>query len=168
MDQQYIDDLTKEKRVAWGVPIFIRLWLSGLCQSQAAQSWTIAQLAIVFEVTQAYLFREESHTATSLAQELKLPIQTVSRTVRDLRKMGLITQIEASDDARKKILQPAHEFFERDAMVSLAQSFCSQWYHGWDELDKAHGAEWYFPMSRCSNNVAKMGIDEFKLLAKNE
>lgn len=168
MDQQYIDDLGKEKRVAWGLPIFIRLWLSGLCQSQAAQSWTIAQLAIVFEVTQAYLFREEPHTATSLARELKLPIQTVSRTVRDLRKMGLITQIEASDDARKKILQPAHESFERDAMVSLAHSFCSQWFHGWDELDKARGAEWYFPMSRCSNNVAKKGIDEFKLLAKNE
>ena len=53
MDEKYIDSLTKKQRAAWGVQIFIRLWLSGMCQSQAAQNWTIAQLAILFEVTQA-------------------------------------------------------------------------------------------------------------------
>ena len=93
MDQKYIDSLTKEQRAAWGVQIFIRLWLSGMCQSQAAQNWTIAQIAILFEVSQAHLFREEPHTATSLSKELNLPIQTVSRTVRDLQKMGLVVQL---------------------------------------------------------------------------
>ena len=166
MDENYIDSLTKEQRAAWGVQIFIRLWLSGMCQSQAAQNWTIAQLAILFEVTQAHLFREESHTATSLSKELNLPMQTVSRTVRDLQKMGLVAQQEASDDARKKYLYPSNDYFTRDAMATIAQNFGSQWYHGWETLDKANGAAWYFPMSKCSDTTAKKEIKQFRKFAK--
>ena len=166
MDQKYIDSLTKEQRATWGVQIFIRLWLSGMCQSQAAQNWTIAQLAILFEVTQAHLFREEPHTATSLSKELNLPIQTVSRTVRDLQKMGLVVQQEASDDARKKYLCPSKDFFGRDAMESIISNFSSQWYHGWETLDKANGAAWYFPMSKCSDTTAKKEIKRFREFAK--
>ena len=166
MNENYIDSLTKEQRAAWGVQIFIRLWLSGMCRSQAAQNWTIAQIAILFEVTQAHLFREESHTATSLSKELNLPIQTVSRTVRDLQKIGLVAQQEASDDARKKYLYPSNEFFGRDAMASIIHDFSNQWYHGWDTLDKADGAAWYFPMSKCSDSTAQEEIKQFKEFAK--
>ena len=168
MDEKYKDSLTKKQRAAWGVQIFIRLWLSGMCQSQATQNWTIAQLAILFEVTQAHLFREESHTATSLSKELNLPMQTVSRTVRDLQKMGLVKQQEASDDARKKYLRPANVFFGRDAMENIIHNFSSQWYHGWDTLDKANGADWYFPMSKCSDTTAKKQIKQFKKFAKGD
>ncbi|MFQ5634686.1 MAG: MarR family winged helix-turn-helix transcriptional regulator [Gammaproteobacteria bacterium] len=168
MDENYINGLTKEQRAAWGVQILIRLWLSGMCRSQAAQNWTIAQIAILFEVTQAHLFREESHTATSLSKELNLPIQTVSRSVRDLRRMGLISQREASDDARKKYLVPADYGFARDAMEDIIRNFGSQWYHGWDELDKANGACWYFPMSECSDNAAQEEIQQFKRLATGD
>ena len=166
MDQKYIDSLTKEQRAAWGVQIFIRLWLSGMCQSQSAQNWTIAQIAILFEVTQAHLFRDEPHTATSLSKELNLPIQTVSRTVRDLQKMGLVVQQEAADDARKKYLCPSKDFFGRDAMQSIISNFSSQWYHGWETLDKANGAAWYFPMSKCSDTTAKKEIKRFREFAK--
>ena len=168
MDENYIDSLTKEQRAAWGVQIFIRLWLSGMCQSQAAQNWTIAQIAILFEVTQAHLFREESHTATSLSKELNLPIQTVSRTVRDLQKMGLVKQREASDDARKKYLCPSNDFFGRDAMENIIHNFSSRWYHDWDTLDKANGADWYFPMSECSDTTAKKQIKQFRKFANGD
>ena len=137
-----------------------------MCQSQAAQNWTIAQLAILFEVTQAHLFREDPHTATSLSKELNMPMQTVSRNVRDLQKMGLIKQQESSDDARKKYLHPCNEFFARDAMGSIVQDFASQWYHGWDGLDKAKGADWYYPMSQCSNVFAKEEIKQFREFSK--
>ena len=75
MDDSYITGLSREERAAWGFQVFIRLWLSGMCQSQAAQNWTISQIAILFEVTQGHLFREEAHTATSLSNELNLPIR---------------------------------------------------------------------------------------------
>ena len=166
MDENYIESLSQEQRAAWGVQIFIRLWLSGMCQSQATQNWTIAQLAILFEVTQAHLFREESHTATSLSKELNMPIQTVSRNVRDLQKMGLIKQQESSDDARIKYLHPCNDFFAQDAMGSIVQNFSNQWYHGWETLDKANGAEWYFPMSKCPDTIAKKEIKKFRELAK--
>ena len=166
MDETYVNNLSQEQRSAWGIQIFIRLWLSGMCQSQAAQNWTIAQLAILFEVTQAHLFREESHTATSLSKELNMPLQTVSRNVRDLQKMGLIKQQESSDDARKKYLHPCNEFFARDAMGSIIQHFGSEWYHGWENLDKADGAEWYFPMSNCSNATAQEEIRQFRGFSK--
>lgn len=165
MDENYIESLTKEQRAAWGVQIFIRLWLSGMCQSRAAQNWTIAELAILFEITQAHVFREESHTATSLSKELNLPIQTVSRTVRDLQKTGLVKQQEASNDARKKYLFPSNYHFARDAMVTIAQNFGKQWYHGWETLDKADGAAWYCPMSVCSDTTAKKQIKQFKEFA---
>ena len=168
MDQNYIETLSQEERASWGIPIFIRLWLSGMCQSQAAQNWTIAQLAILFEVTQAHLFRDQPHTATSLSKELNMPIQTVSRSVRDLQKMGLVIQKEAADDARKKYLHPQNDDFVRDAMSMIAKNFCSQWYHGWHALDKAHGAQWYFPMSHCSDETAAREIAEFKTLAKRD
>jgi 2C-methyl-D-erythritol 2,4-cyclodiphosphate synthase len=121
MDENYIDSLTKEQRAAWGVQIFIRLWLSGMCQSQAAQNWTIAQIAILFEVTQAHLFREESHTATSLSKELNLPIQTVSRTVRDLQKMGLVAQQEAKSTCTPP-MTISHETRWRSLLKTLAGS----------------------------------------------
>ena len=168
MDDSYINSLNKEQRAAWGVQILIRLWLSGMCQSQVAQNWTIAQIAILFEVTQGHLFREESHTATSLSKELHLSIQTVSRTVRDLLKMGLIKQQEASEDARKKYLIPSNDFFARDAMESIIHNFSSQWYHGWDTLDKANGAHWYFPMSECSDGAAQEQIRQFKDFTKGD
>lgn len=168
MDKNYIDDLNQEQRSAWGIQIFIRLWLSGMCQSQAAQNWTIAQLAILFEVTQAHLFRDQPHTATSISKELNMPLQTVSRNVRDLQKMGLIKQLEASNDARKKFLHPSNEFFARDAMGSIFQHFSSEWYHGWEKLDKANGAEWYFPMSSCTNAVAKEEVRQFREFSKED
>ncbi|MDJ0929235.1 MAG: helix-turn-helix domain-containing protein [Gammaproteobacteria bacterium] len=166
MDESYIAGLSREERAAWGFQVFIRLWLSGMCQSQAAQNWTIAQIAILFEVTQGHLFREEAHTATSLSNELNLPIQTVSRTVRELQKMGLIKQQEASEDARKKYLYPSNVFFARDAMGTIIQNFGREWFHGWDQLDKAHGAEWYRPMSQCSDSVAREEIRQFKGVTK--
>jgi len=166
MDENYISGLRKPQRAAWGIQVFIRLWLSGMCQSQAAQNWTIAQLAILFEVTQAHLFREDPHTATSLSKELNMPMQTVSRNVRDLQKMGLIKQQESSDDARKKYLHPCNEFFARDAMGGIVQDFASQWYHDWDAVDKAKGADWYYPMSQCSNVFAKEEIKQFREFSK--
>ena len=162
MDENYINSLSREQRKSWGIQTFIRLWLSGMCQSQAAQNWTIAQLAILFEVTQAHLFREASHTATSLSKELNMPLQTVSRNVRELQKMGLIKQRESSDDARKKYLHPSNDFFARDAMGSIIQHFGSEWFHGWDGLDKSNGADWYFPMSKCTNITAKEEIRQFR------
>ena len=97
-----------------------------------------------------------------------MPIQTVSRTVRGLQKMGLVTQQEAPDDARKKYLRPSNDFFGRDAMENIVHNFSSQWYHGWDTLDKAKGAAWYFPMSECSDTVAKKQIKQFKKFAKGD
>lgn len=168
MDEKYINSLDQEQRASWGIQIFIRLWFSGMCQSQAAQNWTIAQLAILFEVTQAHLFREDPHTATSLSKELNMPMQTVSRNVRDLQKMGLIKQLESSDDARKKYLYPCNKFFARDAMGGIVRDFGTQWYHGWETLDKANGADWYYPMSNCSNVIAKEEIRQFRALSKND
>lgn len=166
MDQKYIDNLSQAQRAGWGFQIFIRLWFSGMCQSQAAQNWTIGQLAILFEVTQAHLFRAEPHTATSIAKELNMPIQTVSRNVRDLQKMGLIVQKENKDDARQKWLCPSQNYFVIDGMAEIIQDFGSQWYHGWDGLDKANGADWYFPMSTCSSPPAQKEIKLFKELSK--
>lgn len=166
MDEKYIDSLNQKQRASWGIQIFIRLWLTGMCQSQAAQNWTIAQLAILFEVTQAHLFRGEPHTATSLSKELNMPLQTVSRNARELQKMKLITQREASDDARKKYLHPCDDFFSRDAMAGILHRFSSQWYHGWDDLDKAHGADWYFPMSKCTSKTAQEEIRQFREVSK--
>jgi len=167
MDENYIDHLSQDERAVWGIQIFIRLWLSGMCQSQAAQNWTIAELAILFEVTQAHLFREDAHTATSLSKELNMPLQTVSRNVRDLQKMGLIKQQESPDDARKKYLLPSNDFFARDAMCKIAQHFCSEWYYGWESLDKAKGADWYFPMSKCNNITARQEIKQFREISKS-
>ena len=164
MDNKYIESLTQSERAGWGIQVFIRLWMSGMCRSQAAQNWTIAQIAILLEVTQAYLFREEAHTATSLSKELRLPMQTVSRTVRDLQKMGLLSQQEADNDARKKFLCPADDFFDRDGMANTIQEFASSWFHGWDQLDKARGAEWFIPMSECSTESAQKQIKQFKNL----
>ena len=168
MDQKYIEKLSQDERAGWGIQIFIRLWLSGMCQSRAAQNWTIGQLAILFEVTQAHLFREDPQTATSISKELNMPIQTVSRNVRDLQKMGLIVQKESTEDGRKKYLHPSNKFFTRDAMADIVQDFSSQWYHGWDALDKANGADWYFPMSNCSSSTAQQQIKQFKKLAKGD
>ena len=166
MDKDYIQGLSREQRVTWGIQIFIRLWLSGMCRSQAAQNWTIAQLAILFEVTQAYHFRDEPHTATSLSKELSLPMQTVSRTVRELMKIGLVSQETDASDARKKYIRPTNDFFVRDAMAAIAHNFGSQWYHGWEQLDKAHGATWYYPMSECKDSTAREQIKQFEVFSK--
>lgn len=167
MDKEFIDSLTQEQRATWGFPIFIRMWLSGMCQSRSAQNWTIGQLAILFEVTQAHLFREDPHTVTSISKELNMPIQTVSRNVRDLQKMGLVVKQEASNDARKEWLCPSKEFFTRDAMPEIAREFASDWYHGWKILDKANGSEWYSPMSSCTSKIAKEEIKQFRELTKD-
>ena len=95
-------------------------------------------------------------------------MQTVSRNVRDLQKMGLIQQVESPDDARKKYLHPCTEFFARDAMGSIVQDFGSQWYNGWEALDKAQGAAWYYPMSKCSNAIAKEEIRQFRDFSKDD
>jgi predicted transcriptional regulator len=144
----------------------MRLWLSGMCRSQAAQSWTIAQITILLEVTQAHLFRDKPHTSTSLAKELNLPLQTVSRTVLDLINVGLVKQKTDENDGRKKYIHPTKNFFARDAMPKIAENFASQWYYGWGNLDKAKGANWYFPMSKCSDPTAKIEIKQFKEFSK--
>jgi len=167
MDDEFIKGLNREQRASWGFQIFIRLWFSGMCQSQVAQNWTIGQLAILFEVTQAHLFREEPHTVTSISQELNMPIQTVSRNVRDLQKMGLVVQQEASNDARKKWLAPINDFFVRDAMSQIVQEFARDWYHGWDKLDKANGADWYWPMSSCTSETAEKEIKLFRKITQD-
>lgn len=166
MDKKYISKLSQSERAAWGIQIFMRLWLSGMCRSQAAQSWTIAQIAILLEVTQAHLFRDEPHTSTSLSKELKLPLQTVSRTVLDLISVGLVKQKADKKDGRKKYLYPTKNFFARDAMPRIAEKFATQWYHGWENLDKANGAAWYFPMSNCSDTTAIKEIKLFRELSK--
>lgn len=97
-----------------------------------------------------------------------MPIQTVSRNVRELQKMGLIEQIESKEDARKKFLCPTNEFFVRDAMGDIVEAFASEWFHGWDALDKAHGATWYYPMSKCENVTAQEEIRQFKKISRRK
>lgn len=166
MDKNYTNNLTQSQRAAWGFQIFMRLWVSGMCRSKASQSWTISQIAILLEVTQAHLFRDEPHTVTSLLTELKLPLQTVARTVLDLIDIGLIKRKTDPKDARRKYLYPTKNFFLRDAMPKIAENFASQWYHGWENLDKAGGADWYFPMSECSDTTAKKEIKQFREFSK--
>ena len=168
MDEQYLENLDQEERASWGFQVVIRLWLSGMCQSQVAQNWTIGQLAILFEVVQAHLFSEDPHTATSISRELNMPIQTVSRNVRDLQKMGLIEQIASTRDARKKWLCPTADFVARNAMGEIVRSFAKDWYHGWDALDKAHGAAWYYPMSKCNNETTQEEVKRFKKMTKGD
>ena len=165
MNQRYIDNLTQEQRATWGIQIFIRLWLSGMCRSQVSQKWTLSEIAVVFEVTQAYLFANEPHTQISLAQELGLAKQTVSRNVRRLVRLGVLRQEEAPDDARSKRLIPVDYFFARDAMATIAKRFGRDWFHGWEQLDKAKGADWYVSMAGCRDKTAKTEIERLRALA---
>ena len=166
MNHRYIDNLSQEQRATWGFQIFIRLWLSGMCRSQAAQDWTLSEIAVIFEVTQAYLFADEPHTQVSLARELGLSRQMISRHVRRLARLGVLRQEESPTDARSKCLYPADYFFARDAMATIAKRFARDWYHGWEQLDKAKGAAWYVPMSQCKDTTAKREIEQFREMAR--
>jgi predicted transcriptional regulator len=168
MNKRYIDSLNQEQRAAWSFQVFIRLWLSGMCRSQAAQKWPVAQLAVLFEITQAHLFTDQAHTQTTLIRELGLTRQMVSRYVLALEEMGLIRQVVSKTDARTHYLQPANYSFVRDAMTRIARRFGEQWLHGWEQLDKAEGANWYVPMSECCDKNAMTQIELFKNLGTRD
>lgn len=150
--------------------MFIRLWLVGVTKSsKVGRNWTISQMAVLFEVTQASLFRDEPHTVTSLSREMELPAQTVSRIIRDLAGSGLVKQEQASTDARKKYLSPMHDFFAKDALLSIVERFAKQWYAGdsWQSLDKSLGADWYFPMSQCTDTTASKKMKNLEDVSKD-
>ena len=169
MDDNYIDSLTREERAAAGVSIFIRLWLNGMTRSAIGRDWTVAQLAMLFEVTQAYQYRDEAHTLTSLATELRMPIPTVSRQIREFTESGLVLQRKSRKDARKKYLIPSKKFFGNREFSKIINSFAEQWYSGdsWSKLDKAAGAQWYFPMTDCSDGTAKKEMRRLKRIARD-
>ena len=165
MNKRYIESLSQEQRATWGFLIFIRLWLSGMCRSEVAQNWTLSELAVIFEVTQAYLFADEPHTHSTLAEELGLPRQMISRNVRRLARRGVVRQEESATDARAKHVYPVDYFFARDAMSTIAKRFARDWFHNWEQLDKAHGASWYLPMSECDDRTADKEIARFREIA---
>lgn len=165
MNKRYIENLSQEQRATWGILIFIRLWLAGMCRSEVSQNWTISEIAVIFEVTQAYLFADEPHTHSTLAEELALPKQMISRNVRRLVRLGVLRQEESTTDARKKCIYPADYFFARDGMATIAKRFAREWFHGWEQLDKAAGADWYVRMSQCTDPTANKEIAQFQDMA---
>ncbi len=68
-------------------------------------------------------------------------------------------------DGRVRLWRESRLVFEK-TMATIAQTFGRQWYHGWETLDKANGAAWYFPMSKCSDTTAKKEIKQFRKFAK--
>lgn len=165
MNKRYINSLTQEDRAAWGFQVFIRMWLSGMCQSGAVRTWTIPELAIIFEITQADLFTNTPHTQMSLRKELGLTKPTISRIVIELEERRIIKQVPSKDDARAKTLHPVNQFFVRDAMADIAKDFARNWYDGWEGLDKAENSPWYMRMSNCTNDTASKEIRQFRKLA---
>ena len=166
MHERYIENLSQEQRAAWAFPIFIRLWLSGMCRSGRVAEWTISELAVIFEITQAFLFADKPHTQNSLVRELGLTKQTVTRQVLKFEERGIIRQETSSEDARCKYLYPADFFFTRDAMTKIAGQFAGEWLHGFEHLDKARNARWYPRMDNCSNQTAKRCTEKFEELAQ--
>ena len=155
LDQKYIESLDQDERAAWGLSVFIRHWLSAICRTEATRQWTLPELAIVFEVTQAHLFADEPHTQSSLTEELRLPQQMVSRSVRRLERRGIIEQVESPDDARVKILIPKDNFLTRDGLIRVSTRFANFWFDNWKNVDKARSADWYSAPSQCSDETVQ-------------
>lgn len=168
MDHAYIESLTREDRVAAGISVFIRLWLNGMTRSVIGRDWTIAQLAMLFEVTQAYQYRDEPHTITSLADELRMPVQTVSRQIREFNALGIVRQRKSSKDARVRYLIPSKRYSGLHDLNRIIDTFGKHWYRGdsWSKLDKAKGALWYCPMDICSDTVAQKQMQRLKKIVK--
>lgn len=166
MQDRYVEKLTQEQRAAWAFPVFIRLWLAGMCRSGRVADWTISELAVILEVTQAYLFADKPHTQSSLIKTLGLSKQTVSRQVIKFEKRGIVRQKTSKDDARNNYLYPTDHFFTRDALLQTAEQFAADWLHGFENIDKADNALWYPSMDDCSSLAAKRGAERFGKLAQ--